>query len=85
MNTVELTGRLTKDVELKTTSSGISVTTLTLAVKPDFVKKGEEPTPEFIPVTVWGSLADVFNENIYKGTMIIFKPKKHIHKNCPVA
>jgi single-strand DNA-binding protein len=46
------------------------VATLNIAVKPDFVKKGDEPKPEFIPVTVWSSLADVCAENLCEGYLV---------------
>ncbi len=70
MNSVELTGRISQDIKLFTTNEGTSVATLNIAVKPDFVKKGEEPNPEFIPVTVWSSLADVCAENLCKGYLV---------------
>ena len=70
MNSVELTGRISQDIKLFTTNGGTSVATLNIAVKPDFVKKGEEPKPEFIPVTVWDSLADVCAENLCKGYLV---------------
>ncbi|SEH35241.1 single-stranded DNA-binding protein [Selenomonas sp. KH1T6] len=70
MNVVELTGRISQDIKLFTTNGGTSVATLNIAVKPDFVKKGDEPKPEFIPVTVWSSLADVCAENLCKGYLV---------------
>ena len=70
MNVVELTGRISQDIKLNTTNGGTSVATLNLAIKPDFVKNGEEPKPDFIPVTVWGNLADVCAENLCKGYLV---------------
>ena len=70
MNVVELTGRISQDIELKETSNGTSVITLNLAVKPDFVKKDEEPRPDFIPVTVWNKQAEVCAENLCKGYLV---------------
>lgn len=56
MNVVELTGRISQDIKLHTTTGGTSVATINIAVKPDYVKKDEEPKPEFIPITVWSKL-----------------------------
>jgi single-strand DNA-binding protein len=70
MNIVELTGRVTQPVELKETSNGTAVTTINLAVKQDFVKKDEEPKPDFIPVTVWSKLAEVCADHLCKGYLV---------------
>ena len=70
MNVVELTGRVTQPVELKETSNGTAVTTINLAVKQDFVKKDEEPKPDFIPVTVWSKLAEVCADHLCKGYLV---------------
>ena len=70
MNVVELTGRIFQDIELKETSNGTSVATLNIAVKPDYVKKDEEPKPDFIPVTVWSKLAEVCSEHLCKGYLV---------------
>lgn len=70
MNVVELTGRVTQPVELKETSNGTAVTTINLAVKSDYVKKDEEPKPDFIPVTVWSKLAEVCADHLCKGYLV---------------
>ncbi|MBE6102939.1 MAG: single-stranded DNA-binding protein [Selenomonas ruminantium] len=70
MKVVELTDRVTQPVEIKETSNDTSVTTINLAVKPDFVKKDEESNPEFIPVTVWRKLAKVCSDHLCKGYLV---------------
>ena len=70
MNVVELTGRISQDIKLNTTSGGTSVATINIAVKPDYIKKDEEPKPEFIPITVWSKLAEVCAEKLCKGYLI---------------
>jgi single-strand DNA-binding protein len=59
-------GRLTADPELKTTSSGVSVTSFTVAVDRQF-KKDET---DFINVTAWRQTADFVTKFFRKGSMI---------------
>ena len=62
MNRVELIGNLTKDPEYQKTTTDISVTKFTLAVKrPYSVKEGEQGC-DFIPIVAWRNIAD----NVYK-------------------
>ena len=48
LNVVCLMGRLTADPELKTTPSGISACTCTIAVDRSYVRPGEERKADFI-------------------------------------
>lgn len=64
MNQVILTGRLTKDPELKTTSSDKSVASFTLAVD----KYGEGA--DFINCVVWGKQAENLCKYQEKGSLI---------------
>ena len=58
MNKVCLIGRLTKDIELKTTQSNVKVANFTLAVNRRFVKEGQEQTADFINIIAWGKTAE---------------------------
>mgnify|MGYP001314947586 CR=1 FL=1 len=60
MNVVILIGRLTKDVELRYTQAGKAVATFTLAVDRPFTNQAGERETDFIPVVVWGKLAEHF-------------------------
>ena len=51
-NLVVLTGRLTADPELKTTQSGISVTSFSIAVDRRY-RAGEERQTDFINIVAW--------------------------------
>lgn len=51
-------GRLTADPELKTTPSGVSVTSFTVAVNRRYTKEGEQPQADFINVTAWRQTAE---------------------------
>lgn len=66
MNTVIIIGRTTTDIELKTTTSGKSVTQFTLAVPKNF-KKNET---NFIPVVFWGQQAEALSKYVKQGQQI---------------
>lgn len=68
MNRAMLIGRLTKEPELRATTSGISVCTFTLAVDRK-VKQGEEKKADFLPVVVWRTQADNCAKYLHKGSM----------------
>ena len=69
MNKVLLTGRLTKDIELRQTNSGKSVVQTSIAVKREFKENGEYNT-DFINVVVWGASADFLKSYAKKGDLI---------------
>ena len=48
MNKVILIGRLTKDPEMRTTNTGVAVTSFTLAVNRPFSDQNGERTADFI-------------------------------------
>lgn len=67
MNKCFLIGRLTKEPELRATTSGISVCTFTLAVDRK-VKQGEEKKADFLPVVVWRTQAENCAKYLHKGS-----------------
>lgn len=68
-NRVILGGRLTADPELKTTPSGISVTTFSIAVNKR-VKEGEEAQADFFNVTAWRQTAEFITRYFRKASSI---------------
>lgn len=71
LNKVILGGRLTADPELKTTQSGVSVTTFSVAVTRRFGgKEGEQPQADFINVTAWRQTAEFVTRFFRKGSSI---------------
>lgn len=64
MNNVCLIGRITKDLELRTTESGKHVCKFTLAVKRD------ENSTDFINCIVWGNQAENLSKYQKKGNQI---------------
>lgn len=69
MNKVILMGRLVADPELKTTPSGLSVTTVRVAVNRRFSADGTN-TADFFDVVCWRQTADFVAKYFTKGRMI---------------
>lgn len=67
MNKVILTGRLVADPELKTTGSGVDVTSFRIAVNQDYVKQGEERKADFFEVVAWRQIAVFICRYFHKG------------------
>ena len=67
MNCVILCGRTTTDIELRTTTSGKSVTSFALAVD----RPGTNDKTDFIPIVAWEKTAEFLNKYISKGRKII--------------
>lgn len=70
LNNAVIMGRLVAQPELKTTGSGISVTSFTVAVDRRFNKQGEERQADFIDVICWRGTADIVCKYFSKGSMI---------------
>ena len=70
LNMVMLGGRLTADPELRTTPSGISVTSFTIAVNRRYAKEGEEKNADFFNVTAWRQTAEFICKFFRKGSSI---------------
>ena len=69
LNTAIIMGRLTADPELRKTTSGLSVTSFTVAVERNY-KSGEERQADFINVVAWRGTADFVSTYLKKGQMI---------------
>ena len=70
MNKVILVGRLARDPELKTTQSGVSVCSFTVACDRRYQKEGEERQADFINCVAWRGTADFVAKYFTKGTRI---------------
>lgn len=69
MNKVILIGRLTKDPELRYTSTDIPVVQFVLAVNRNFSRNGERQA-DFINCVAWRNLADNLAKYMKKGSQI---------------
>lgn len=67
INVVTMTGRLTREPELKKTQSGQSVLTFNLAVDRMPAKDGTEAA-DFPSVTAWGKTAEIISQYCQKGS-----------------
>lgn len=68
-NKIILGGRLTEDPELRTTPSGISVTSFTIAVNRRNAKEGEK-SADFFTVTAWRNTAEFITKYFRKASSI---------------
>ena len=69
LNRTILIGRITRDLELKKTQSGVSVVSFTLAVNRTYKKEGEQEA-DFINCVAWRNQADFLANYIKKGTFL---------------
>lgn len=69
MNNICITGRLTSSPEIKKTTSGVSVCSVSIAVDRDYKVNGEKAT-DFIPCTFWRGTAEFVGKYFNKGDMI---------------
>lgn len=70
-NKVILGGRIANDFELKSTPSGVPVTSFTVAVNRSYrAKNGEQPQADFINVTAWRQNAEFITRNFHKSSSI---------------
>lgn len=69
LNLIALTGRMTRDPELRTLESGVSVTSFSIAVQRNYKIEGEYPT-DFIDCVAWRGTADFICKHFRKGSML---------------
>lgn len=81
LNRIIIMGRLVRDPELRTTQSGIAVTSFTLAVDRDFKNRdsGEKNT-DFIDVVAWRQTAEFVCKYFGKGRMAIAEGRLQIRE-----
>lgn len=70
LNVVVLMGRLTATPELRTTNSGISVTSFSVAINRNYSKQGQENDTDFINCVAWRNNAEFISKYFEKGQMI---------------
>ena len=70
INKVIIMGRITQDLELKQTPSGVSVLSFTVAVDRSYAKQGEEKQTDFISCVAWKQTAEFISRYFGKGRMI---------------
>ena len=70
MNKVILIGNLTRDPEARTTSSGVAVTTFTIAVNRRFTNQQGVREADFINIVAWRQTAELCARYLAKGRKV---------------
>ncbi|GEK28984.1 single-stranded DNA-binding protein [Furfurilactobacillus siliginis] len=70
INRAVLTGRLTRDPEVRYTQSGAAVATFTLAVDRQFTNQSGEREADFINCVIWRKSAENFANFTHKGSLV---------------
>lgn len=70
MNKVFLIGNLTRDPELSTTNSGVSVCRMSIAVSRRFANQDGTRETDFFNITAWRSIAEICSKYLNKGSKI---------------
>ena len=70
MNKVFLLGRLTKDVELRYTTSNIACATFDVAINNGKDKDGNDRKADFIRCNLWDKQAENMTKYTHKGSMV---------------
>ncbi len=79
LNHITIMGRLTKDVELRRTGSGVAVASFTIACDRDFGTNGEKET-DFVEVVCWRNTAEFVSKYFSKGRMAVVSGRLQIRK-----
>lgn len=79
LNKIDVMGRLTRDVDLKTTPAGVSVASFSMAVERDFAEGGEKKT-DFIDVVAWRQTAEFVSKYFTKGMMAVVSGRLQIRE-----
>lgn len=69
LNSAIITGRFVRDPELRTTASGVAVTSFTLAVERDRAESDGNRAADFIDCVAWRQLAEFVCRYFTKGQM----------------
>lgn len=70
MNKLTIIGNLTRDPELRTTTSGISVCTFTVAVSRKRTQNQQQPEADYFRVTAWRERGEICAKYLQKGKKV---------------
>ena len=71
LNHITLMGRIVRDVELRSTQTGTSVASFTVAVDRDFGGREGEKQTDFIDCVAWKGTGEFVSKYFRKGSMIV--------------
>ena len=87
MNKCVFIGRISSDIELRTTQSGIATCSFSVAINNGKDKDGNERPADFINCRAWRETANFISKWFQKGKMIAiegkFKTDKYQHRSHP--
>ena len=78
LNHITVMGRLTKDVELRRTQSGVAVASFTIACDRDFGK--DEKKTDFFECVAWRQTGEFISKYFTKGRMIVVDGRLEIRE-----
>ena len=78
LNHITIMGRITKDIELRRTDSGVAVASFTVAVDRDFKGKNSEKETDFIECVAWRQTGEFVDKYFSKGRMIVVSGRLQI-------
>lgn len=70
MNKLVIIGNLTRDPELRTTTSGVNVCTFTVAVNRKRTQQNQQPEADFFRVTAWRERGEICAKYLQKGKKV---------------
>lgn len=70
MNSVNLTGRLTKDIEIRYTQSGVATANFSIAVQSNYKNEDGSYKSDFISIVAFKSQAEFLSKYCLKGDLI---------------
>lgn len=71
LNEITIMGRLTRDPEMRTTQSGTTVTSFTVACDRDYQKGGSEEKTDYIDCVAWKHTGEFVSKYWKKGQLIV--------------
>ncbi len=81
LNHITIMGRLTRDPELRSTQSGVSVASFTVAVDRDFGgRDGGEKQTDFFDCSAWRQTGEFVSRYFRKGSMIVVSGRMQSRK-----
>lgn len=78
MNKVFLLGRLTKDPEVRYTTTGKVVAHFTIAVDRPYTNQDGQKDADFFPIVIWGKSAETAGNSLTKGQRVLVEGRVQI-------
>lgn len=79
-NSATLVGRLTRDPELRTTTTGKNYATFSIAVNKRFKPQDGSAEADFFNCKAWGQTADYVNQYVLKGRLVLVQGRIETRK-----